>query len=706
MPGSRDLPTVSKPRALNFQLNDVCNARCVMCNIWQRKRNREMSPGEFATMLSDPYFSELEHVGITGGEPTLRRDLPDFYQVLLDVCPKLTGASFITHGLDTDRAIAAYTRVAGAYRARGLAFHGMVSIDGLGTVHDTVRGRAGAFDRAARTLFGLKAAGIPTSACCTIVRSNVWGLWDLLDWSFNKTYVRFRVAEFINRLGNATACNEIRAFDDAERAALISFFHHLMAWYETDESVKKTYASIVSLLAGGTRLVGCPYLRGDALNVDCRGEFAICAPKGTPHPLTAIPARAVLDAAGEREAIASQHCGSCIHDYHDDWRTDIVEQHVVGADVIRLLRGVTQPVRGLFPETTSSASPSRVLVLGWYGTETIGDMAILLGLVEEYRQVRPETVFVVPSHYPDYTRHNLVRLGLDCMTTSYDSPEAIGDLWDCQTVIIGGGPLMDIPQITWLANLFERARALGRRTIIEGCGIGPVNLTATAAAIARIAGVADEIRVRDAESALQLRALGADGVIEVVADPAARWARRTAIRHRPSDSGPICVFARELTDEYPQATTPEEATLALSEFLRRLADWYPDRAIRLHAMHHFPVGGDDRLYGRRLATMIGRSTVSVDEVPRTPAETLDIMAGASFVVCMRFHSVAFAHAIGAPLLAIDYTDGGKVARFAREQGMDRRLVSFVELPRLNRQRLASLGLTDIPIAPQLTTQTT
>ena len=321
--------------------------------------------------------------------------------------------------------------------------------------------------------------------------------------------------------------------------------------------------------------------------------------------------------AGEREAIATQHCGSCIHDYHDDWRTDIVEQHVVGADVIRRLGGVTQPVRGLFPgTTTSSASPSRVLVLGWYGTETIGDMAILAGLVEEYRQVRPETVFVVPSYYPDYTRHDLARLGLDCVTTSYDNPEAIGDLWNCQTVIIGGGPLMDIPQITWLASIFERARALGRRTIIEGCGIGPVNSTATAAAIERIAGVADEIRVRDAESALQLRALGADGVIEVVADPAARWARRRATRHRPSDHGPICVFARELTDEYPQATTPEEATLALSEFLRRLADWYPDRAIRLHAMHHFPVGGDDRLYGRRLATIISRSNISVDEIPR------------------------------------------------------------------------------------------
>lgn len=312
-----------RPTSVNFQVNDICNARCVMCRIWERRRTTEMNPDAFGHLLRDPFFSEVRHVGITGGEPTLRRDLPAFYSVAATSCKQLAGASFITHGLDTDRAIAAYQAVAREYEDRRLDFHGMVSLDGLGQVHDTIRGKVGAFERSTRTLFGLKAAGVPTSACCTIVKSNVWHLWDLLEWGFNKTYIRFRVGEFINRLGNLGCTDQIRSFDDAETAELISFFETLIRGYETDASVKRTYASIVSLLSGGTRLIGCSFQRGEAINIDCRGEFAVCAPKGVPRPLAPSPAAAVATADAERERIAARHCDECIHDYHDEWRPDV-----------------------------------------------------------------------------------------------------------------------------------------------------------------------------------------------------------------------------------------------------------------------------------------------------------------------------------------------------------------------------------------------
>jgi len=104
-------------------------------------------------------------------------------------------------------------------------------------VHDRVRGRSGAFERATRTLFGLKMLGVPTSACCTIVASNVWDVWTLLEWGYDKTYIRFRVGEFINRLSNDDAVHEIRAFDATARIELISFFEHLIQSYEPDETV-------------------------------------------------------------------------------------------------------------------------------------------------------------------------------------------------------------------------------------------------------------------------------------------------------------------------------------------------------------------------------------------------------------------------------------------------------------------------------------
>ena len=355
-------------RILNFQVNDICNARCVMCNVWKQKRDRELTPEEFATLIADPYFSELEHAGITGGEPTLRPDLAEFYLALLDRCQKLKGGSFITHGLDTERVLAVYPRVAEAYRARGVDFRGMVSIDGIGGVHDQVRGRAGAFERATRTLNALNEAGVPTIAACTVVRSNVWGLRDLLEWGqANNVYVRFRVGEFINRLYNGNAHGEIRAFDPAETSEIISFFQHLIESYEPDEAVRRTYASIISLVAGGERLIGCPYRTSTAVSVDCRGRFAVCAPKGIYHPLGAEAAAAVREAEGERQAIERNHCGSCIHDCHDEWLPVVAEEMTIAAVVkARLASAPGSPVYGA--EGQSREAPRQVLVLGWYGT--------------------------------------------------------------------------------------------------------------------------------------------------------------------------------------------------------------------------------------------------------------------------------------------------------------------------------------------------
>jgi polysaccharide pyruvyl transferase WcaK-like protein len=333
-----------------------------------------------------------------------------------------------------------------------------------------------------------------------------------------------------------------------------------------------------------------------------------------------------------------------------------------------------------------------VLVLGWYGTETIGDLAILSGIVCDYRRFQPGSVFVVPSHNPAYTRHNLARVGLDLVVTSYGDPALLGDLWGCDTVIVGGGPLMDVPQILMLAAVFERAAALGRRTVVEGCGIGPVNQAVTRRAIARIMASADAVRLRDAGSARLLEQIGIRRDVEVVDDPGRRWVTSTGVRHHTSGHGPICVFARELTWEYPQDTSPEVATRHLATFIQNLCDWFPGRSIRLHAMHHFPVGGDDRRYARRLMTLIERSSCSMDPVPRTPLETVNLIAAAAFVVCMRFHSVVFADAIGAPFMAIDYTDGGKVAHYCRERGFDHRRVAVGHLPGVDRDRLLALAV--------------
>lgn len=337
------------------------------------------------------------------------------------------------------------------------------------------------------------------------------------------------------------------------------------------------------------------------------------------------------------------------------------------------------------------AHPQRVLVLGWYGTETIGDLAILAGIVGDYRREHPGVSFTVVSLSPPYTRHNLTRLGLGCDVVSYGDPELLGDLWNCDTVIVGGGPLMDLPQLPWIAGILERAKMRGCRTIVEGCGVGPVNLPATSLALQRIMAAADLVKLRDHGSAGLLRTIGITRPVDIVDDPARRWVLSTGVRWRQRREGPICIFAREPSWEYLAGFPLEGVIRGLTTFLHHVCEWAGDREVRLHAMHWFPVGGDDRRFAHRLRALAGRDTVRVDDVPRTPRETVEIMADAGFVVCMRFHSLVFAHAIGAPLLGIDYTSGGKIAHYAADHGLTRRCVSLKDVARVDRYALAGLG---------------
>jgi len=677
-----------RPRVLNYQVNDICNARCVMCYIWKQKRGKEMSPAEFGAMLRRPFFQDLMHIGITGGEPTLRGDLSEFYIEAIGASPKLQGLSFITNGFSPMRAVEHYGRAAAAAGDKGVHFSGMVSFDGVGALHDRVRGRGGAFKRAEKTLDGLRAQGIEVIACCTIVRENVYGLHDLLDWARSRgVYVRFRVAEFINRLYNEEARGQIQAFDAAQVKHLVAFYHLLLTEYEQAESVRRTYESILSRLTNGPRLTACPYHTSAALNLDCEGRFAVCAPKGTPHDLGAWPELALLGAACERANVLGKSCTTCIHDYHDDWLKPVAQARVrdqIAASAVYEAAAEAPERRATTPDF---AAMNEMLLVGWYGTETAGDIAILGGVLAEYLEANPALRFTLLSLNPVYTRVTLPDLPerlRRCVTiAAYRSRAAADAVERCDAIAMAGGPLMDIDETAMIASLFAAFAARGKPALIEGCGVGPLRHEGPRRNVVSAAKSASRIRVRDSGSRDLLRSLGLTKAVEVRSDPAARFIADTGIYATHNPNGAIRCFLRELTYEYAQATSPQACEAALTETVRKLMNWFPDATIELWPMHYFPVGWDDRLLARRIARAIGApDRVRAIETPMSPNEILHAMAEARFNLCMRFHSVVFAQEIGAAYAAIDYTDGGKVAGYIGDRGLTHKMIPLATLAEL------------------------
>jgi polysaccharide pyruvyl transferase WcaK-like protein/glycosyltransferase involved in cell wall biosynthesis/MoaA/NifB/PqqE/SkfB family radical SAM enzyme len=682
---------ITKPRTLNLQAIDICNSRCVMCNIWKDGKREKMGLDELRRYLTNPFFSEVGHVGVTGGEPTLRTDLVDLYRMLPDCLPKLAGTSFITHGMQTARAVDFYTSIHDEYRKRKLNFEGMVSIDGVGPVHDLVRGRKGAFEAASQTLLALKQRNVRVIAACTVVRSNVYGLHDLLDWGkSNDVYVRFRVAEFIRRLYNEPCGDEIRSFDHREIRHLVSFFHLLLTEYETDETIKKTYHSILSLLTGGERLIGCSYRKGVAVNVDSRGGVASCAPKGEAFmmsdDLAAVDSR--LDE--QRKDVAKKHCAQCIHDYHDDWNQIALKEVTDARGRYRDLYEIADErltTPELPVETLELGAMSQILLAGWYGTETAGDIAILRGIISEYLHVNPRLNFRLLSLYPYYTRTTLsewpAELRTKVQVMDYVSEAAWQATVECDALVMAGGPLMDIGETQKILCLFKRFADLGKPRVVEGCGIGPLNQVGYRWNVCRIARLATKISVRDQASRDMLRSFGIEKLVEVRMDPATTFIRAQEVRYHGSESRIIRCFLRELTAEYPQALTPAQAMAGLAALLQKLLSWYPDHRIELWAMHHFPVGYDDRLFAQKLVKQIGNPRLTCVWKPRTPREILEAMAAAEFCVCMRFHSCVFASEVGVPFVAIDYTAGGKIKGFLDDVRQASRLCALGALDALD-----------------------
>jgi MoaA/NifB/PqqE/SkfB family radical SAM enzyme len=309
----------TKPHVVNMLANDICNSQCTMCLIWEQKRDKELTPEELRTILRDPLFSEVRHVGVTGGEPTLRPDLPDLYEALCQELPDLKGASGITNAINKEQVIDRLTRSAAVCHAHDTSFSFMVSLDGVGAIHDQNRGVEGNFETAIEVIEHFKThTDIPVAAGCTITKHNAWHVDELLEFcQRHDIYIRFRVAEYITRLYNSEQSDVIRNFSEDEAYHLALFFERLRRRYEPNAKYRRTYASIHGMLLGQPRAIGCPY-QSHGVVLDSQGNLQYCAPKSKVigNALETSAMKAYTDHLDERRRIQDEECADCIHDYH------------------------------------------------------------------------------------------------------------------------------------------------------------------------------------------------------------------------------------------------------------------------------------------------------------------------------------------------------------------------------------------------------
>lgn len=682
-----------KPEVLNLLVNDVCNSRCQTCMIWRRRRDTEISPEELANILADPLFSRLRHIGVSGGEPSLRPDLPELFAVIADRAPVCRNAGIITNALQPDLVV---PRITASYRVcaeRGVGFRAMVSLDGIGPMHDRLRGKPGNFEAAVRVIDLLREKGVRVVAGCTVSRNNIWEVDEVREFCATEEIpVRFRVAEFINRLDNREQTEIIRNFTPRESLHLGMFFFKLEQESPQQSSRRRIYRSIRRmLLAGAERERRCNW-QTTAVTLDCRGNLLYCSPRSSVLGNCGKQSaeRIYHKHIGERRRILRRYCRDCIHDNGDtrtlgDWlqekRRDQRRRDLFDAEPAAV--PPTLSPHGNLPKT------KRILIIGWYGTETAGDKAILAALVRRLRRESPEARVQLASMNPDYSRWTLEELSLqsldimDTFSRSFPPKLRRGD-----EVVMGGGPLMHIPALGMVLNLFRKAAAAGAATRILGCGIGPLDKGKRfKEMVEEILLLARDVELRDSDSLDWARKQTGREDIILSGDPARETVENWRTSHPPGSPVPeLCLFLRRLPLGYARHLHKTEFSRFLERVNEQLVLWTSHLATTLKLtprflpMHCFSAGGDDREYARALARRFPTDKEPlVENRPLNLDELLTSMQAAQLCVCMRFHSVLFAHTLGVPFIAIDYTRGGKITAYLKDHRIPERKLSLEDL---------------------------
>lgn len=691
------------PIVLQFPVNDICNSRCQMCHIWQKKQKQPVSIDALAAGLADPLFSQIRAVGLNGGEPTLRRDLAQLAGTMFEHLPNLRNINLITNGINDRQVIERISELSDVVRRAGGALDVMVSLDGYGEVHDRVRGRAGNFESAVKVLDWLSQSDKADTVRvgCTVIRENVYGLHDLHRFCRNRGhYVKYRLGIPHKRLYTQDVEDPFQ-LDSAQTYHLATFLDGIARHYEKGVRQRHFYRSLIAqLLQDQPRSAGCDWKHRGA-TLTSRGEVLYCAVES--------PVIAELDSSSLTEEyfagapvlsqIRRSKCADCHHDYvgvpdGPSARRILVEEVVQRSGQRRLLEGVWDGLglremraKRRFAKAVNSAvkmgasgvqKPPAFVICGWYGTETLGDKAILGAIVESLRSVEPDTPIVLASLDPAYSQLTVAQMPELTGVSVISMQEAASWTASARALIMGGGPLMHTDAIVLIRRLFDIARSCARNTVIAGCGVGPLDTRRHSKAVTDILASSDLTIFRDRQSAKKAADLAGKRLGGLVAnDPAFAWlnARREKVDTSVNEGlllGLRAFPAREYASKlgiYAADQMRRNLDEAVAQALTDVLDRNPDLQLRPVPMCTNAAGADDRFYYedlfRLIPSVLGRVDWSLLAEERSPRDYLEVFRTSRAALTMRFHSLVFALHAGLPTVAIDYTNGrGKVASLA------------------------------------------
>ncbi|MFH1413985.1 MAG: radical SAM protein [Candidatus Omnitrophota bacterium] len=269
------------PKHLLFAVTYKCNSRCRMCNIWKKKTQPEMPLDQINKVFSDKLFQSLEIISLTGGEPTLREDLPEIIELAVKKMPKLMKIIITTNGLNPLQIQEKCSKITRICSGKGLDFFVGISLDGMAATHNYIRNIPGAFDKVNQSIAKIKDiqknSNLRYGINCTLTPENLYDAANLRQWAEKLgVYTKFIVACSTDQFYDNKALEDDLQFKGKNREFMLSFIKRMSEEKSLLNFSAYYYSDLINILGKGeARSLPCVFLL-DGFMLDPYGELSYC----------------------------------------------------------------------------------------------------------------------------------------------------------------------------------------------------------------------------------------------------------------------------------------------------------------------------------------------------------------------------------------------------------------------------------------------
>jgi MoaA/NifB/PqqE/SkfB family radical SAM enzyme len=316
--------SIKKPIQLILFITDRCNARCGHCFNW-----RALNQGDDGLELDelDELSKDLGHLmtfGVSGGEPFLRSDLAQVYGLFSEK-NQLNDITIPTNALTpvrTARMVREMVR-----QAHGNRISIQLSLDGLGELHDRIRGVPGNFNKLQdtyRELLKVKAEfpdNPPLIKVGTVICNwNVETIPELIDWVRKEmpeidfhNFEIMRGTGLVDQLGSPTIEQLERTkpyiFDAWDKYSFYGGKYPIDSWIAV--GLKRfIFTMYIEMLRQEKQLIPC-YAGETSAVVDAKGNVYFCEMRETIGNLREQPLHEMWNSDLANSIRESIHRGDC-----------------------------------------------------------------------------------------------------------------------------------------------------------------------------------------------------------------------------------------------------------------------------------------------------------------------------------------------------------------------------------------------------------